>query len=110
LSVHFLNADATLATPPGTPPFSLLTNNDDRESLNSATPPEIVERPVMTSSLMQELGSGDNAGSTLLGSGDNAGSTLFFYQPVVTIKCSSLSMLLTPRITVGNFLFMVENE
>nr|CAB3262919.1 uncharacterized protein LOC100185168 [Phallusia mammillata] len=48
-------------SPPASPPFSLLQGNpdDERDSLNSATPPEMVERPPMTASLMQMMGGGD---------------------------------------------------
>lgn len=45
--------------PTDSPPFSLLTppaEEEEKDSLNSATPPEIIDRPPMTASLMQMMG------------------------------------------------------
>ncbi|XP_076821086.1 uncharacterized protein LOC143466524 isoform X2 [Clavelina lepadiformis] len=44
------------------PPFSMLqslNDEEERESLSSATPPEILDRPQMTASLIQMMGGGD---------------------------------------------------
>ncbi|CAK8684125.1 unnamed protein product [Clavelina lepadiformis] len=59
------------------PPFSMLqslNDEEERESLSSATPPEILDRPQMTASLIQMMGGGDATSN--INSNGNTGETI----------------------------------
>ena len=86
----FLQTTEDCDIPPSdSPPFSILTppaEEEEKDSLNSATPPEIVDRPPMTASLMQMMGAGDVANLN--------GNTGGFYFDVDIVTYFKISLVL----------------